>query len=379
MTKPRRGKGEGTVYQKAGGRWCAQVDVGRDAAGRRIRKSLSGKTKTEVLKKKRELQQRVDQGSYIEESSMRVCDFMARWLDHAKLSLKPNTVSSYTGLVKNHINPRFGHVRLAKLTPLMIQRGYCDMASDNASPRMRELVHVVLRRALDLAVKWGLLFRNPTDAVTKPKAPKKPIMPLSRVESISFLEAAKSERLYALFYVAISTGMCQGELFGLQWRDVNFELGTIHIQRNLVELKGKHHLDEPKTKSARRTIKLTGTALVVLREHRKRMLAAGTPGPQVFCDTAGGFLRKSNVCRGSFMRILKLANLRRIRFHDLRHTAATLMLLGGVNPKVVQEALGHSDVSTTLNTYSHVLPSMQDAAADVLEGLLEGGFSQIGS
>ena len=166
--------------------------------------------------------------------------------------------------------------------------------------------------------------------------------------------------------------MREGELFGLQWPDVNLEDGWLCVQRTLEEVRGKMQLREPKTEKSRRRIELPAFVVDALHEHRKRMLAEGHDVKKglVFCDTDGGYLRRSNVARRSFKRILGRANLPPIRFHDLRHTAASLLLLLGENPKVVQERLGHSRIEVTLNTYSHVLPTMQKEAAQKLNKLL---------
>ncbi len=200
--------------------------------------------------------------------------------------------------------------------------------------------------------------------------PRKELRTLNAEEAQRLLEAAKGDRLEALLVLALTTGMRQGELLGLQWEDVDLKTGTVYIRRTLLELKGKLTLGE--TKSGRnRRVDLPDIAVETLREHRKRMLAEGHPGPWVFCDTQGGPIRKSNLTRRWFKPLLQRAGLPDIRFHDLRHTAATLLLTLGVHPKIVQERLGHSQISLTLDTYSHVLPSMQREAARKLDTLFE--------
>lgn len=187
----------------------------------------------------------------------------------------------------------------------------------------------------------------------------------------ALLMAAREDRFYALYVLAVTTGLRQGELLGLQWSDVALEGAALHVRHALHELAGRLWLDQPKTTKARRTVDLSAVAVVALRQHYKRMLAERNPPEFVFCDTHGGLVRKSNLIRRSFLPLLKRAGLPRIRFHDLRHTAATLLLLQGVHPKVVQERLGHSQISITLDTYSHVLPSMGRGAAAKLDALLD--------
>jgi integrase len=188
------------------------------------------------------------------------------------------------------------------------------------------------------------------------------------------LDAARGDRLEALFVLAVSTGMRQGELLGLQWEDLDFDHGTVQIRHQLQEVAGRLALVEPKTARSRRRVDLPAVAVLTLLEHRERMRVAGRSIGEgyVFIDTEGGPIRKSNLRRRSFRLLLDRAKLPLLRFHDLRHTAATLHLAGGTHPKVVQEMLGHSTISMTLDTYSHVVPSMQKEAAATMNRLLTG-------
>jgi integrase len=205
-------------------------------------------------------------------------------------------------------------------------------------------------------------------------------------QAARFLQAARPDRLYALYLLAIDAGLRQGELFGLAWSDTDFATGSLFIQRALEEVKGKLRLKDLKTKKSRRRVTLSTVALEALNEHRKQMLAEGHIDGPVFCDTQGGYLRKSNVVRRSFNQIIKQANdaeaeaaakarrapvlLPRIRFQDLRHTSATLLLLANENLKVVSERLGHASVKITGDTYAHVTPTMQQAAAEKMARIL---------
>ncbi|HEV2357498.1 MAG TPA: site-specific integrase [bacterium] len=230
-----------------------------------------------------------------------------------------------------------------------------------------------LHHALDQAVRWGMIPRNVCDAVTRPGAPRPIMQVLTPTQVSALLEAAREDRLHALYVMAITTGLRQGELLGLQWDDVDLTGALLHVRHSLHEVNGRLSLGEPKTARAKRPVDLPRIAVAALREHRERMLAEGHPHGWVFCDTEGGPVRRPNLLRRSFQPLLKKAGLPQIRFHDLRHTAATLLLLQGVHPKVVQERLGHSQISVTLDTYSHVLPSMGREAAAKLDALLERG------
>jgi integrase len=217
-----------------------------------------------------------------------------------------------------------------------------------------------------------MIQRNPCDAVDPPRVPKREIAPLDAAQVQKLIKAAKKDRLYALYVLAIATGLRQGELFALRWCDVDLNRKVVSVRFTLVETGSERFLAEPKSAKSRRQVDLPQFAVDALVDHRKRMLAEGFAGSEwVFCDTCGGQLRRSNVIRNSFKPILKRAKLRNLRFHDLRHTSATLLLSQGVHPKIVQERLGHSQISLTLDTYRHVLPTMQVEAAGKMDQLLK--------
>jgi integrase len=209
--------------------------------------------------------------------------------------------------------------------------------------------------------------------VDKPRAPRRTMQALTPEQVSALIAAAETDRLGALYVLAVATGLRQGELLGLHWEDVDLDAATIAIRRQLSEDGGVLELVEPKSDKGRRRVELPEFAVSALHAHRDRMLAEGLgAAPLVFCDSQGNPLRKSNLLRRSFKPFLERAELPEIRFHDLRHTAATLLLAQGVHPKIVQERLGHAQISLTLDTYSHVLPSMQKEAANKLDDLLNG-------
>jgi len=250
------------------------------------------------------------------------------------------------------------------VTPAHIQGMYSAMERDGHSPTKRAHTHRVMRRAMNVALKWGMIARNPCLAVDPPRYEKRDIQPLNDEQTKQLLKEAEPHRHYALFVLAVTTGLRQGELFGLRWEDMDLKKERIHVRHTLEEIHGQLRLKEPKSASGRRNVHLPRVAVEALHEHRKRMMAEGLAGSEiVFCDTQGGFLRKSNFDRNVWKLLRKASGIPPIRFHDLRHTAATLLLSQGVHPKVVQERLGHSTITITMDTYSHVLPSMQEDAA----------------
>jgi integrase len=236
---------------------------------------------------------------------------------------------------------------------------------------MQRKAGVTLGVVLQSAVRLGIIANNPARGVKKPRVERKEIVVLDPDQLKRFLDAARQDRLYAYYAVSLDSGAREGELFGLYWSDVDFAASCIQVRRSLEETKDTLRVKDCKTKQSRRKITLSPFALGALQEHRKAMLAEGHYRPEgpVFCDTQGGFLRKSNVLRRSFQPILRCAGLPHFRPYDLRHTCATLLLLAGENPKVVSERLGHGTIAQTMDTYSHVLQTMQERAAAKLDAI----------
>jgi integrase len=362
--------------------------LGYDGSGKRRRRAVYGQSKREVQEKLRKLQASADDCALANRQRLRLSQFLSQWLENViRGSRRRNTYRSYEGVIRNHISKHLGGVLLEKLTPVQVQGMYQSMAEASVSPRTQQLAHAVLRASLKRALKWGLISRNVCDAVDPPRVSKKKMQAYDVGQIKALLAALDNHRLKPLFVLAIATGLREGELFGLHWSDIDLEDHTLSVQQQLEEIDGKFRLTEPKSASGKRRIELPGFAVDALHEHRKRMLAEGRnvkDGP-VFCDRRGGWLRKSNFIRQIFKPAIRRANesiiaeaekrhvdpalLPELRFHDLRHTAATLRLRQGDHPKVVQELLGHSQISLTLDTYSHVVPSMQKDSASKLDRL----------
>lgn len=373
MARKRRGKGEGSLFQRADGLWTGTLDLGLDANGKRKRRTIYDKSKAKLIEKLTRLKGEALNGTLSDTTRLTVAYYLENhWLDDdVRLNARKGTYIDYKALVKNHINPHLGGLQLVKLTPLHINGLYARMEQAGTSPRIRQKVHAVLHRALNQAVRWGLLQRNVCAAATRPRVAKKEVAVLTPDQTSRFLKFSEGDRLHALYVLAVTTGLRQGELLGLQWADVDMKRKRLSVVRTLLEHSGKHEVGEPKSEKGRRVVTLPEIAVKALKEHRKRMLTEGNSDQWVFCDTAGGPLRKSNLMRRSFKPILTKADLPMIRFHDLRHTAATLLLQQGVHAKIVQERLGHSQISLTMDTYSHVLPSMQEEAARSLDRLFD--------
>lgn len=369
----RRGKGEGSIFKRKDGTWSARIEVGRDANGKRIRKDVYGKTKKAVTDELTRLQSQKSGGTLIPDDQKNMTTFLDWWLDNAAvLTVRPKTLEWYRQVCATHIKPKLGTVKLQKLTPTHIQNLIAEMARNKKSPRMRQIVYALLHRALVVAVKQGMIARNVVEAVDRPTVPKHEITPMTAEQAGKFLAAAEEDRLFAMYALALGTGMRQGELFGLEWSDIDLKAGTLQVRRTLVDIKGVFTTNEPKTDSGRRLIELPEFCTAALWAHKAQSLTEGLAGNErVFTTPEGKPLTRSSVTHGSFRHILKRAGITGIRFHDLRHTTATLLLAAGTHPKVVQERLGHSQISMTLDIYSHCLPSMQKEAATKLDGLLK--------
>ncbi len=375
MARVRRGRGEGSIYYwERRGCWCGSLTVGLDAEGGRRRRIVYGPTKREVQQKLARLQSDASRGLLADPTRMRVADFLERWLDDAvRTQVRPTTLAWYRRLGRNHVVPSLGGLQLAGLTPVHVQALLSRLERDGAGPRTRQAVYTLLRQALQQAVRWNLVPRNACEGVARPRVPRTRIRVLDVDEVRLLLEAARGDRLEALYVLAVTTGLRQGELLALRWCDIDLAARTLTVQRNLVQLNGRLEITEPKTAASRRRVDLPCVAVAALEAHRRRRPAAPHPTAFVFADAKGGPIRKQNLVRRSFRPLLGRAGLPRIRFHDLRHTAATLLLAEGVHPKIVAERLGHSSVTITLDIYSHVLKGMQREAADRLDGLLTAG------
>jgi integrase len=249
---------------------------------------------------------------------------------------------------------------------LRVQNVYSQKLNAGLSPRSVEIIHITLHKAPKQAVRWSLVPRNVAEAVTPPRPPKREITPLTQQQLRALLETARNDKLYALWVLACTTGMRNGELLAVQWRDIDLEAGTLQVKRTVFG--GK--VSPPKTASGRRTIRLSKLAIAALRKYSDSVADRHT-SEWVFSSRAGTPISVHNLHNRSWKPLLERAGLPAgTRMHDLSHSAATLLLSKGVAVKVVSEMLGHADVSTTLSIYAHVLPDMQSVAADAADQAL---------
>jgi integrase len=298
-----------------------------------------------------------------------------------KPAVRLNTYVYCRNLLDNHILPALGHIQLQKLAPEHIEAFYTHKRDEGISAGTVHLMHSVLHKALEQAVQRGRIPRNVCDFVSPPRIPKHEVQALTPEQAHKLLEAANGHRIEALLTLALVTGMRRGELLGLRWQDIDFENKSVHIRRTLSYITGYGFKEsEPKTASSRRKIMLPQFVLDVLKQHRAQQLQerlrlgdAWQDRGLVFCNTRGGFLRPMGL-HDMFEKLLVHAGLPHMRFHDLRHSAATILLSMGVPAKVVQELLGHSTIRMTMDTYSHVLPAMQQDAMEKWDDWFEEQF-----
>ncbi len=372
----KRGNGEGSVTKRNDGRWMARYTV-YTAKGPK-RRSVYGKTRKDAADKLAKALSDSAEGIVYEDDNMTMEEYLDRWLKGSVRGfVRKSTYDRDAYLVANHIKPTLGRIKLKKLSPAHVQGFYRDRLDTGLSPSTVHKIHAILHKALAQAVKWHMVPRNVTEATDPPKPAPKEMRPLSTEEVHKLLDTARGDRLEALYVLAVTTGMRQGELLALRWQDVDLESAALSVRRTLTRDGGRFTIGEPKTKKSRRSIRLTTQAAQTLREHLSRQLRdIEMLGDRyedkglVFTTDTGSPIIPSNLRRRSFAPLLKKANLPSIRFHDLRHTCATLLLMKGVHPKFVQELLGHATIAITLDTYSHVMPGMGDATARAMEDAL---------
>jgi integrase len=372
MAKKRR-RGEGCVYQRPDGLWTGILSLGIGADGKRRRRSVYGKTLMEVQEKMRQLGNLKADGHNLEPSRETLNQLLDEWLEVKKSKISAKTLLYLTQHVRKHIRPRLGETKLKQITTGTVERFYADLINAGTSRTMARKVGVTLGSALEFARKHKRISSNPVYDVEPPKPEHfEHAEPLSPAELRQFLAAAEGDRYFSLFVLAVHSGMRQGELLGLCWKHVRFELNQVQVRQSLVELVGQLELRQPKTRGSRRDIDLSAQVMDALADRRKEALAEGTYGPDmpVFCNLAGGFIRKETLLRLHFHPALRRGGVRRVRFHDLRHGAASLMLANGIDVKTVSSRLGHANASTTLNVYAHVLKGSQGRAAELMENLL---------
>jgi integrase len=378
----KRGNGEGSIYFRTSDeKWVGSITLEN-----RKRRVFYGKTRKEVQEKLKVALREQQQGTLVTAPRQTLAQFLTDWLENSqRQSVRPRTYERYEELVRLHIAPALGRYELQKLSAQHLQAFYAKKAEEGLSATTINHFHNVLHKALDTAVKWNLVARNVCDLVSPPRRKRYEVHPLTLEQVHKLLAVVEGHEMEALFRLALATGLRRGELMGLKWQDINLDAGVLQVRRILSrvpsKMPGKGYVEaETKTQKSRRSVVIAPFALEALKQHRERQREAEiTAGPLwqdhdfVFCTSIGTHLNPTRDVLDQLKVLLKKAGLPDIRFHDLRHSAATLLLSVGVHPKVVQEILGHSQISITMDVYSHVLPGMQQEAMSRLNDALREG------
>jgi integrase len=371
----KRGNGEGNVRRRPDGRWEGRVAF--DHGGRPLRRSVYAETRDEAARQLRAVIKAHEDGLPIPDGRQTVAAYLVEWLAGSKSTIRAQTWCAYERHLRLHVFPLIGRRRLVELQPTDIQRLYLDRVESGLSPTTVRHLHEILNKAFGQAARWGLISRNPAALVQPPHRAHHEMRTLDPGQVRALLDAVADDRLEALYVLAVTTGMRQGELLALRWRDVDLATGRLRVTGTLFWPRGgTPAISEPKTARSRRQLQLSGAAVSALRRHAarnatERLAHAEWDDPigLVFTNEFGRPVDASNL-RRSFTNLLLKAGLPRIRFHDLRHTAATLLLSGGVHPKIASEMLGHASVAFTLDVYSHVTETMQREAARTMDAIL---------
>lgn len=371
----RRDNGEGTIRQRADGRWEGQLLMPD-----RKRKSVYGRNRTEVKQKLKELRAKVEAGVDVGASGQSLEKFLEQWLaDVVKPRLAPKTYKTYRDILHVHVIPTLGSTRLDKLTAQQVTTLLREKAESGLSPTTVNHIRSVLRAALNRAMKWNLIIRNPVILTDPVRQERRRVVPLTPETARAALSAAQGHRLQALFTLALFLGLRQGEVLGLRWIDVDLDGGALKIEQALQRVDGGLIFKAPKTEKSRRRLKLPPTLVAVLRAHHDRQAferqVAGDQWQEtglVFTTQRGTPLDPRNILRW-WQKLLEDAGLPRYTFHATRHTAVSLLIEQGVPLKVIQEILGHAVLSTTADVYGHLYPQAFDEAAAAMERALGAG------
>lgn len=381
-------KGGGSIRQRKDGLWEARYTVGRDpGTGKQVRKSVYGHTQQETRKKLAQAVAAIDRGDYVEPQKMTVGEWLDTWAESYLSNVKPSTRYNYEGCIRNHLKPAFGAIQLGSLPPHMVQSFYNGLSAERdrqpgLAPSTIHLIHLVLNEAMKQAVRLGYIRSNPATFCTLPQKKQKEKTPIDGAAVGAFLNAVKGNRFETLFTVALFTGMREGELLGLLWECVDFEHGTVYIDKQLQRKRelgkaGSYVLTSTKNGKPR-TISPAPLVMEILRKHQRKQaenrLKAGRAWEDkglVFPDELGGFL-SAFVVYQMFKKVAASIGMSSATFHDLRHSYAVAAIRAGDDVKTVQGNLGHATAAFTLNVYGHVTEAMKQESAARMEAYISG-------
>ena len=378
----KRANGEGNIRKRKDGRWEGRYTAGHDSeTGKAIYKNVLGKTQAEVKAKLKAAIQEAQTLDLSKTGKYTVGEWMEVWFeDYAKLKVRPSSHQTYRGYIDNHIRPNIGDIPLEKLTSLDLQKLYKKLLTKGRVERLEAKgqpkglstktvrnIHQILSSALKLAQEQRIILTNPAEGCALPKVEHREMKTLPVEQLQSFLREARESGVFELYYLELATGLRRGELLGLKWEDIDLQKGDLRVKRQVSRINGEVVEAPLKTKNAYRTLPLAEDTIDVLKEQREKVGSS----PWVFPSPNGGPISPDSVLH-MLHRVLKRAGLPRVRFHDLRHTFATLALQNGVDIKTVSGMLGHFSAGFTLDTYAHVTGAAQRQAAGKMAAVLSG-------
>lgn len=378
----KRANGEGSIRKRKDGRWEGRYTAGHDPeTGKAIYKNVLGKTQAEVKEKLKQAIGETQALDITKAGKYTVGEWMEVWFqDYAKIKVRPSSHQTYQGYIHNHIQPNMGDIPLEKLTSLDIQKFYKKLLTQGRVDRVEAKgqpkglsaktvrnIHQILSSALKLAQEQRLILSSPAEGCALPRVEHQEMKTLTTVQLASFFREARDSGVFELYYLELATGLRRGELLGLKWEDIDLERGDLRVRRQVSRLNGEVVEAPLKTKNAYRTLPLAEDTVSVLREQRKKV----GNSPWVFPSPNGGPISPDSVLH-MLHRVLKRAGLPKVRFHDLRHTFATLALQNGVDVKTVSGMLGHFSAGFTLDTYAHITSAAQRQAAQTMGNVLAG-------
>lgn len=363
--KQRRGRGEGSITQRTDGRWSGRIDLGFDANGKRIRKEVYGRTRKEAHEKLQDLIAEHRSGMLATPSKIKVGDYLDEWLETIiKPQMAASTLRDYSGCVRVHVKPAIGKVELQKLNAIQVDALYRKIEATGVKSTAARC-HKILSKALKRAVKLRIIPVNVCSQTEIPSYKIPEVETWTAKQAETFLKAIRENRLYGLYLLAITTGMRVGEICALRWENVNLEGGELFVRLTTTEDGGTK---PPKTEKSRRRVPLSRSVVDAMRDRRRESLSEGNAAsPWVFCADRGGMYWRNHLVNRIFKRLIRKNELPEIRFHDLRHCCASVLLQENTHPAIVQGLLGHSKIKTTMDTYSHLIPSVAQQAADTMD------------
>lgn len=379
----------GHITKRGKNSYAIAVSLGKDNTGKYKQQWITIKgNKKEAEQKLSEILHQIDNGTFLKPGKTTMVEYLNKWLlDYAKPNLSPRGYERYESIIRVHLIPSLGKIVLTQLRPDHLQSHYTAKLNSGLSALSVRYIHTVIHKALQTAVKRGLVTRNVADGVDVPRARRNDMQTWDEDEINRFLEAAQDSPYYELFYLALFTGMRRGELLALRWQDVDFIYSQISVNRTLHRLQGGKYGDgsyiftQPKSERSRRTIALSPSVILTLKDYKEKQAAIRAKLGRslkdkdlIFSDPEGNPLRPNTISRAWSLPAAR-AGIKAIRLHDARHTHASLLLKQGVHPKIVQERLGHASIQITLDTYSHVAPGLQEAAAVQFEKLISPRYN----